>query len=116
MTATTTVIVGTKYRGPTAVEAVGDLRVGDTLRLERETHRFDGWAIQCWVRSQCVGYLPKQVNGPIARAMDAGLAATAAVVKPARIARGHVVEEPMVLVQVAEPAEVPPAPGGRAND
>jgi hypothetical protein len=96
-----TCIVGTKFRGPAAVEAIAQMREGDEVRLVREPeNKYDTWAVACHYLGLHVGYVPKQANPKIAAALDAGLTVTAIVREPPRIRAGRVDEEPALTVRL----------------
>jgi HIRAN domain-containing protein len=95
-----TPIVGTKFQGQRALDAVAGLRIGLQIELRRENHPKDANAIQCWALGIRLGYLSRLVNEPIARAMDSGGAVDAIVTRLADFGRtGNIVKEPMIRVQ-----------------
>ena len=98
MTTFKTVVVGTKFRGAVAVEAVGRLRQGDALRLQREDHPRDRYAIQVHFGGLMIGYIPRVVNPRIAPLMDRGDQFEAVVDVPAEMSRGTIVIEPKITV------------------
>jgi len=64
-------IVGVKYRGHAAEDAVKALRAGDQVVLKRdENNRHDFNAVQVWVGELHVGYIKGTENTPLARYMD----------------------------------------------
>lgn len=97
-----TIIVGTRWRGEAALSALARMKPGDAIRLEREVgNRHDYAAIACHFHGLHVGFIPRQVNAPIAQAMDAGAIATAVVEVAARITNaGFIVKEPKIRVTV----------------
>ena len=96
-----TVIVGTRWRGEAAISALARLKPGDSVRLEREIgNRHDYAAIACHFHGLHIGYIPRQANGPIAKAMDSGSIAAAVVEEPAQINRGYIAKEPKIRVMV----------------
>ena len=97
-----TVIVGTRWRGEAALSALARMKPGDAIRLEREVgNGYDYAAIACHFHGLHVGFIPRQVNAPIAQAMDAGAIATAVVEVAANVTRtGYIVKEPKIRVTV----------------
>ena len=92
-------VVGTKFRGRDAMKAIGLMKPGDPVRLDREAHnQHDSNAVAVYYLSLHVGYLPRQANPRIAAAMDAGIT-PAAVVEITPIVRGNWIDrEPRILV------------------
>jgi HIRAN domain len=89
-----TVIVGTRWRGDRALEAIAGMKRGDTVQLVRETsNRHDAYAVACHYRSLHVGYIPRQTNTPVAQALDRGAIVTAIVEAPAQIANRYIKSE-----------------------
>jgi len=100
------VIVGTRYRGQAAIDAIARMRPGDSVRLERENHPNDIYAIQCHYLGTFVGYIPKLVNTRIAPQMDSGSIATAVVETSAVIRRGNFIQtEPKLRITLGEPQQ-----------
>ena len=93
-----TVVVGIKWRGSAALDAVERMSPGDPVRLERENHPKDANAIRVHYLGVWVGYVPRQSNKTIAPAMDAGAAVTAVVEAPAGINRSFIYREPKLKV------------------
>lgn len=93
-------LVGTKFCGAAAINALGRLRVGDYVRLVREAdNRHDGNAVQCWAFGTRLGFVSRIANPPIARAMDSGAAVEAIVVTEPEIIGGRVRREPLLAVR-----------------
>jgi HIRAN domain len=64
-------LVGMRFRGALAVEAVNDLKIGDTVQLQREPdNKFDPNAIKVLMRGVFVAYVAKDAAGQIATHMD----------------------------------------------
>lgn len=81
-----TVIVGTGFKGQSAIEAVGMMTAGDTVRLVRDRgNRYDTNAVACHFLGIHVGFVPKVANPRLAAAMDAGAAPTAIVTTAATV-------------------------------
>lgn len=58
------------------------MREGDNLELVLErANPYDPQAVQVFWRGQLIGYLPRTENGAVARALDRGMALTAAISK-----------------------------------
>ncbi len=103
MTEVATVIVGTKFKGALALEALARMRQGDEVRLNRDrTNRFDAYAIECHYLGTNVGFVPKLVNAPIAKALDSGAKAAVIVTDPGRVEGGRVKTEPKILIRWGE--------------
>jgi hypothetical protein len=74
-------IVGTKHYGPLAVAALGRLRPGDPVRLVRENHPRDPNAIAVFsTHGQMLGYIPRERNVAMAKALDRDPACLVAVI------------------------------------
>lgn len=94
-----TVIVGTGFKGATALHAVARLQSGDEIRLIREpTNRHDPLAVACHFLGVHVGYVPRQSNPRVAEAIDAGFEVSARCTTAAVIGRNKVTSEPKILV------------------
>lgn len=64
-------IVGMRFRGQLAVEAVNAIKTGDTIQLKREPdNKFDSNAIKVLLRNVFVAYVAKSAAGQIATHMD----------------------------------------------
>jgi hypothetical protein len=94
-----TVLVGTAFKGAAAKAAIALMRPGDAVQLVREpNNQFDRLAVACHYRGLHVGYIPRQANPAIARALDAGLDVTCTV-REAPVVQGPVVrQEPKLTV------------------
>ena len=92
----TSVIVGTKFRGQEAIDAIARMQPGDTVRLEREPeNKYDLNAVSCHYLGRHVGYIPKLVNPRLAAAMDRG-----------EIERGKYIKvEPKLRITLGEPQQ-----------
>jgi hypothetical protein len=93
-----TVIVGIKFYGAKAMEAVSLMRPGQAVLLRRAMHPKDPNAIECHFLGVFVGYVPRQANEPIATAFDAGKTPIAVITERGRIERGRVKAEPKITV------------------
>ena len=64
-------LVGMRFRGQLAVEAVNLLKTGDTIQLQREPdNKFDPNAIKVLLRGVFVAYVARSAAGQIATHMD----------------------------------------------
>jgi len=103
MTQIATVIVGSKFRPKQAREALTMMKPGTEIRLRRDPNNaFDAYAIECHFLGQHVGFIPRQANPEIARAMDSGVKPIAIVTEPGRIDNGRVAIEPKIRVRWGE--------------
>lgn len=94
MIAIPTVLVGTAFKGAAAKSAIALMRPGDAVQLVREpNNQFDPLAVACHYRGLHVGYIPRQANPAIARALDAGRELACTVREP------PVVHGPVVRVE-----------------
>jgi hypothetical protein len=76
-----TAIVGTRHYGPLAVAALDLLRPGDPVRLVRENHPRDPYAIAVFnAHGQMLGYIPRDRNLVLADALDCDPARLVAVI------------------------------------
>lgn len=67
-------LVGMRFRGQLAVEAVNTIKTGDTIQLKREPdNKFDPNAIKVLLRNVFVAYVAKNAAGQIATHMDQGI-------------------------------------------
>jgi hypothetical protein len=99
-----TVIVGTKFRGVLSIEVVGKMGEGDAIRLEREPeNKRDLNAVACYFLGRHVGYIPKQANAALAKAMDAGAIPVCICAKPALVRGSRLDVEPKVTVAWSDP-------------
>jgi hypothetical protein len=99
VTSIRTCIVGTKFKGRSAIKAVAELRPGDRVELYREPDNpHDPLAVQCRTGHLRVGYLPRQVNRPIAEAMDGGAVPVVTVLEAAVERTGRIIHEPTIEV------------------
>jgi len=94
-----TVIVGTVFGGAAAKSAIALMQPGDAVQLVREpNNQFDPLAVACHYRGLHVGYIPRQANQAIARALDAGRELTCTV-REAPVVHGPVIrKEPKITV------------------
>lgn len=81
----TVVLLETYVAGAAYYDArrlLDDLRPGESLRLRREpTNPHDAMAIEVFrIRGEKLGYVPRALNEPFARLMDAGEAVSAEIV------------------------------------
>ena len=94
-----TAIVGTKFRGGAAIKALGDAGQGAVIILQHEPHNaVDPLAVACYVNGEHVGYIPKQINPPVAEALRRGRDASARVDLEAIIDGGEVKAAPKITV------------------
>lgn len=102
MTTLSTVVVGTVFRGPEALEAVAKMRPGDALALVREpNNRFDQRAVACHYLGVHVGFIPMKLNAGVSKALDEEVAVEAVVTEGATIAKGRLTE-PKILLRWSE--------------
>lgn len=102
MTEIATVIVGTKFYGAKALDAMDRMRVGDAVTLRRNEHPKDLNAVECHFLGVFIGYIPRITNPAIARAFDVGKTPIATVTECGRIAAGKVKAEPKIIVRWEE--------------
>ena len=103
MTQVATVIVGTKFKGMHALQAIDQMRAGEEIVLIRDpNNRFDAYAIECHYLGQNVGFVPKQANAPIAKAIDGGVKPVATITEPGRVEGDRVKVEPQILIRWGE--------------
>lgn len=96
------VIVGTKFRGDQAMSAIAKMRPGDVVELRRERENaYDSDAVACRYLGIHVGYLPRRVNVPIARAMDDGAQLTARVEQIPLFSGRRIEREPRLQISWA---------------
>lgn len=92
-------VVGTKFRGSQAIEAIAKMRPGDAVQLVREAdNAFDRNAVACHYLGVHVGYVPRQANPTVAAAMDGGATPTATVDKTPLFSRGRIEREPLLTI------------------
>jgi hypothetical protein len=103
MTQVATVIVGTKFKGLHALQALDQMRAGDEVVLVRDpNNKYDAYAIECHYLGQNLGFVPKTNNTPIAKAIDGGVKAIATVTEPGRVEAGRIKAEPKILIRWGE--------------
>lgn len=92
-------VVGTKFRGQEALDAIQKMNEGDVVRLERDrANEYDASAVQVHFLGVFVGFIPKVANPALAAAMDAG-AQPVAIVTKAPVVRGRFIQtEPMLRI------------------
>ena len=99
-----TVIVGAQFRGPEAVNTLDLLLVGDIVELEREPdNQHDPGAVACYHAGVQIGYLPRHSNGPVGKALDAGLDVRATVYLAATVWNGKIGAAPKIKIEWQEP-------------
>lgn len=98
MTEIATVIVGTKYKGIDALNAVEVMRIGEPVTLKRAQHPKDANAVECHYLGVFVGFVPRQANPAIARAFDIGKTPIATITERAVVRAGRVRAEPKITV------------------
>jgi hypothetical protein len=94
-----TVVVGSNFRRPEARSAVALMKPGDVVLLIREpANPHDKLAVGCHYLGRHVGYIPRQANPEIARAIDRGCKIRCTV-REAAVLNGPVVRvEPKLTV------------------
>lgn len=100
-----TVIVGTKFQGKAALQALARMKPGETARLERVLDNpHDPNAVSVYYLGVMVGWIPRQANPPIARAFDRSSAVTATCTVAAVMAPGgwKVNVEPKLRVEITD--------------
>ena len=99
MTEIKSAVVGTKFAGDRAVQAIQKMKVGDPVRLEREDHPKDPLAIRVYSDGVFVGFIPRVVNSTLAPAMDGGAVPEATIVSRPDVRGKFIKTEPMLVIR-----------------
>lgn len=92
-------IIGTKYRGKPAIDALAVLVAGDEVSLRAEPDNpHDSNAVACYAGGQHIGYVPRGQNAEIADALLRSLAVTAGIAVEPIVDKGAVIAAPKILV------------------
>lgn len=95
-----TCIVGTKFQGHLALEALAKMRPGSQVLLERDPdNQHDDNAVKCWFLGVFVGYVPRQANPRIAAALDAGKRLTCTVKAGPEFRGKNIDREPSIVIE-----------------
>jgi hypothetical protein len=99
-----TTIVGSKYQDGAVRRLAHMTTVGLPIILTREpTNEHDPNAVACHTADgQRLGYVPRQTNEPIARALDAGQKVTAKLCAEAVIYKDELKFAPKIAIQIEE--------------
>ena len=94
-----TVIVGTRFKGESAIAVMRKMRAGDAVVLRREpANRYDANAIACIFLDFHIGFIPAALNADLARALDLGAIAAVTVTEPGS-RKGKFVTEPKISIK-----------------
>jgi hypothetical protein len=95
-----TVIVGTRFRGLSAIDTLIRLEIGAELDLVREDNPHDPQAVACYSGGTHLGYVPMMTRGPVAVALDRGEKLRARLIRRAECHQGgrFLTREPMIEI------------------